>query len=52
MHVLSGWQGLALATTVGISVCALHWVLIDFLLDRFGNVNDCRRRRGRQSDGG
>jgi hypothetical protein len=52
MHVLLGWQGLAVAGIIGMAAWGLRWVLGDFVLDRFGDaLHDRLLRRDRQPDG-
>jgi hypothetical protein len=36
MHVLSGWQGLAVLGIIAMAAWGLRFVLADFILDRFG----------------
>src|SRR4029077_12322011 len=53
MHFLSWWQGMAVAGIFGMGAWGLRWELVDFFLDRFGDVlRDRLRRRDRQPDAG
>ena len=53
MHVLLGWQVLAVAGTVGMVAWGVRLAFADFLLDRFGVLlTDRVRRRDRRPDGG